>query len=66
VKVPVPDRSVPFRAYEGVMTFDSDRDVNGKPVVTARQIRVSKRAMVSVQMVDYRNTLATSVLYQSI
>jgi hypothetical protein len=66
VKVPVPERSAPFRVYEGVMAFDSDRDINGKPVVTARQIRVSKRAMVSVQMVDYRNTLAISVLYQSI
>jgi hypothetical protein len=66
LKLPVPDRSVPFRVYEGNMTFDSDRDANGKLVVTGRQARVAKRVFVSVQMVDYRNILATSVLYHSI
>lgn len=66
MRFPVPDRSGSFRTYEGVMTFDSDRDANGKPVVTSRQIRVSKRAMVSVQMVDYGHNLATRILYQGI
>lgn len=66
VRLPVPERSIPFRTYEGVMSFDSDRDVNGKPIVTGRQIKVSKRAFVSLQMVDYRHTLSVRILYHGI
>ncbi len=66
LKAPVPDRSVPFRVYEGEMVYDSDRDVNGKQVVTSRQIRVSKKAKVSVQMFDYSRTLAVRILYNAI
>jgi hypothetical protein len=66
LKSPVPDRSVPFRVHEGEMIFDSDRDTSGKPVVASIQPRMSKKAMVSVQMFDYGKTLAVQILYKSI
>lgn len=66
LKMPVPVRSVPFRVYGGEMTFDSDRDTGGKPVVASIQPRMSKKAVVSVQMYDYGATLAVGIMYQSI
>jgi len=66
LKSPIPERSVPFRVYEGEMVFDSDRDTSGKPVVASIQPRMSKKAMVCVQMFDYGKTLAVQILYKSI
>jgi len=46
---PTTDRCYPNAVYEGELQYTSDRDVNHKPVIVARQVLVVKKARVSVQ-----------------